>query len=695
MRTAAAIGALVAGAVLIAGSASFAQSERPTISGEAIFNARCKSCHDPAIARAPNREQLRGETHDEIIAALTRGVMVPMAAGLSPVELTAVAEFLTGRPAPVASAPAPGRAGASGGGPLVAAPSGPPPETLTPSAAANTILSKVRPVTPPMLQRPDPADWLHWGRTYDGQNSSPLTRIDRGNVASLAPAWKTALPAGPSMPFPLVHDGVMFLQSSPDQVMALDATNGAVLWRYVHRSARPSTQKLGVALSGNRVVVPTSDLKVVALDIRTGAKVWEYELTLSAPATDKTPFQLRSSPLIVGNKVIQGVTSSRGPGGGYILALDATTGKETWRFHTIPRPGEVGGESWNGVPLDQRTGGSVWDQGTFDRDLNLIFFGPAPTYDTAPLLTPSGKPGTTNDALFTNATVALNADTGKLVWYFQHTPNDQWDLDWAFERTIATINIDGRPTKVVMTIGKQGILDVLDARTGKYLYSLDSGMQNITASIDPVTGRKNIDPTKIPNPNQGFLVCPGPSGSRAWPPTSVNQRAGKLFVQVAEWCVNYGVTRQGTSALLSTGVSMGAADHPDAAKDGKFGRLQVMDLNGKKLGWSTDLDAPISAAVLSTAGGVVFAGDLDPSLKAFDDRDGKLLWTGKLDAYPSSNLITYSVGQTQYVAVVVGMSNNMVSDLSRRYVQFRRARNLAVPQATGGPAVVVFALPRR
>ncbi len=563
-----------------------------------------------------------------------------------------------------------------------------------PPTTPQELLAAVRPVTPTMLQSPPAGDWLQWGRTYDGHNFSPLKRINRETVKDLAPAWKAPLAAGLSMPTPLVHDGVMFLHTNPDTVLALNAATGAELWRHVHTVMEgvSSTMKMGLGLSEGLVLVPTSDLHVLALDAKTGARVWDHAIVPSPPAVRSTTLGLRSAPFVVGDKVIQGVTTSFVAGGGYILALDLATGQELWRFHTIARPGEPGGETWNGLPLDKRFGGSVWHQGTYDADLNLIYYGVAPTYDTGPMLKPSGIAGTTQDALYTNSTIALDPDTGKLVWHYQHFSNDQWDLDWVFERQIATVRIGGRNRKVVMNVGKMGILDALDAATGEYVFSIDAGTQNVITAIDPSTGAKTIDPGRLPDPARPTVICPGPSGARSWPPTSLSGATGLLYVPLTEWCMGMGGT---TGSLLSApGAVLSAADHPDAVKDGKMGRLQAFDVSGRKLAWRHDLDAPISTSALATAGGVVFAGDLDPALKAFDGRNGALLWSAPLADAPSSSIITYTVGATQYVAVVTGMRNNHVSDMLRRYAAFRTAWGLPAAAPATDAAVQVFALRR-
>lgn len=669
-------------ALLLAGGVSGVSLAQPAPGGgagasEALFEARCKACHEPPVPRAPGREQLRGMPNQQIVDALTNGTMKPMAEGLTPAQISGLAAFLTGRRAAVPEGLQ--RAPAAAALPDVKA------------DPASAVLGKVRPVSSAMLKDPAPGDWLHWGRTYDGQNFSPLTRIDRRNVTSLKPAWRHPIQSGPSMPTPLVHDGVMFLQTTPDTVLALDATTGAVLWRRAYKPRGPSSQKMGLSLSGGRLFVPTSDLHVIALDARTGEPVWDHDITVSPPAKGKMGFNLRSAPLVIGDKVIQAVTGSAAPGGNFIVGLDIATGRELWRFHTIARPGEPGGETWNGLPLEKRSGGSVWHQGTYDQGLNLVYFGVGQTYDTGPLLKPSGVPGTTSEALFTDSTVALNPDSGKLVWHYQHLANDQWDLDWAFERQLATIKVGGRPRRVVMNIGKMGILDALDAATGAYLFSIDAGTQNVISAIDPKTGAKTIDPQRWPDKTKSTLICPSASGARSWPWTSINPRTEQLYLPVTQWCLTFGLPTGGFS-LLSSGVGLGPADHPAAAASGKMGTLQAMDLKGRKLGWRQDLVAPISTSVLATAGGLLFTGDLDPALTALDDRDGKVLWRAPLDNYPSSNVITYSVGGTQYVAVVTGMRNYHIDALARSYRDFRRARGATLDAPKGEPAVIVFSL---
>jgi alcohol dehydrogenase (cytochrome c) len=565
------------------------------------------------------------------------------------------------------------------------------PAPVTPMTPAERIAA-LPPVTSARLAKPASGDWLLWGRAYDGHNFSPLKTINRDTVENLAPAWRAPLAAGLSMPSPLVHAGVMYLHTAPDTILALDAVTGQEMWRHVHQSVSGSSMKMGIGLGGNRVFAPTSDLHVIALDARTGEKAWDHKIELSPPASNRMVFNLRSAPMVIGDKVIQAVTASAGPGGGFLVGLDIATGEEVWRFHTIARPGAPGGNTWNDLPLEKRTGGSVWDKATYDPELKLLYFGAGPTYDTAPLVKRSELPGVTNDALYTNSTMALDPATGQLKWHYQHVANDQWDMDWAFERTIVTLKVNGRDRKVVMNVGKMGVLDALDAATGEYLFSIDAGTQDMITAIDPKTGAKTIDPKRYPDPARPTTYCPGPSGARAWPPTSYSPSTGMLYLPLTEWCAKMG--NEGGSLLSAPGARISESDHPNAVADKKMGQLQAMDLAGRKVAWKRDLDAPISTSALATAGGVVFIGDLDPALKAFDDRDGRLLWSAPLDANPSSILMTYSVNEKQYVAVVTGMGNYHIGAMSPRYQRFRAAQGLPpLTPATGTPSIQVFALP--
>tara|TARA_B100000959_G_scaffold87573_1_gene92825 strand:- start:189 stop:2330 length:2142 start_codon:yes stop_codon:yes gene_type:complete len=557
------------------------------------------------------------------------------------------------------------------------------------SAEQVALLKNLPNVTDEMLNNPSPDDWLRWGRGSDGLSFSPLKQINRENVTGLKPAWRRPLRPGSSMSAPLVHQGVMFLHTFPDTVLAIDATNGNVLWRYQYSQADRSSSKMGIGLHDDKIYVPTSDNHVLALNAKTGKLIWNHEIDMKSSGAGRGRYQLRTAPLTIGNKVIQGVTASFMPKGGFIVAIDGDSGDELWRFNTIARPGEPWGNTWNGLPLEKRSGGSVWHQGTYDAELNLIYFGVAPTYDTGPLLHEVDKAGISNSALYTNSTVALDADTGKLIWHYQHLANGQWDLDWAFERQIVTVAINGKDRKVVMNVGKMAILDALDAATGEYLFSVDTGVQNVITAIDPETGAKTIDPAKLPDPDRPTVVCPSALGARNWPPTSYSPQTKLAYIPLTEICMLLGPDG---AQILTSGVRISPAKHPDSS-DGMLGRLQAVDIANQKLAWTHDQPSPFSTGILTTGGGLLFSGDIDPSLKAFDDSNGKLLWETRLSAEPTSSLITYSVNGRQYVAVVVGVDNIHVGALSGIYESF--SASLGKPHkapSKGGAGIWAFTL---
>ena len=542
------------------------------------------------------------------------------------------------------------------------------------------LLRDYSPVTDEVLQNPPDSDWLTWRRTYNNLGFSNLDQINRETVSNLHLAWHQPVTPGNNMPTPLVHDGIMFLYSAGDVVLALDATNGEMLWRYSHNGNAVTSHKFGIALHENKVLVPTSDLHMVALNAQSGEVIWDHAIEIG----DNTGYQLRSAPTVAGGQVIQGMAASFVPGGGFIIAIDLETGRETWRFNTLARPGEPGGNTWNDIPLEERQGGSVWNTGAYDSQLDLLFYGVSPTYNTGPLLYPLGIDGVSNDALYTNATLALRPDTGELVWYYQHVANDQFDLDWIFERSIVELEIDGEMKKVIVTAGKPGLFDALDAATGQYLFSVDPGLQNLFSAINPVTGEKIANPNVFPDAEEIRTVCPFYQGGRNWHASSVNNETGILFVPMFEVCMD--TLLDGTGTLLSSGL--GTETVPVPGTDGNYGRLQAIDLKNRKLAWQYRQEVVPASASLATAGDLVFLGYLDHGFKAFDQQTGDVLWETQLDAIPAAFPITYSVNGKQYIAMVAGQLNlhtGIWLGLMNKFTGF-------VPENPGAAALWVFAL---
>ncbi len=524
-------------------------------------------------------------------------------------------------------------------------------------------LQKITPVPDAMLPHPSNADWLMWRRTYSGLGFSPLDQINKANVSHLQLSWSRALPVSANEITPLVHDAVIFLESG-SSVEALDATNGALLWKYV----RPLPDQLldgkesvirGIAIYRESLFVPTADGHIVALDVKTGKLLWDHQIVVPITgvyAHSNRDYRVGGAPIVVHGKVLIGVSLGiADPNGGcFIVGLDAQTGRELWRFHTIPRPGQPGGDSWNGAPVDQRFGASVWTSGSYDPKLNLVYFGTGNTYDIATLLQPHAQKGASNDGLYTDSTVALDPDTGKLVWYYQHMNRDVWDLDWAFEQLLVTLPVHGKPTNLVVSGGKMAIFDAENRANGKYAFSKDLGLQTLVSAIDPDTGRKIINPKFEPQANKTEFICPDANGARNWPSSSYNPSTHILYVGLAENCMDYTWAPRSPAETAKGGLDIRFTLRPRLESDGKMGRITAVDLETKKVVWMKRQRAPIASAILATAGGLVFGGSQNRQFTAYDAATGKALWEAGLNATPSSYPISYSVGGTQYIAVVSG-----------------------------------------
>ncbi|MCK9285912.1 MAG: PQQ-binding-like beta-propeller repeat protein [Rhodocyclaceae bacterium] len=511
-------------------------------------------------------------------------------------------------------------------------------------------LAAIRAVSDSMLHDPPGEDWLHWRRTEDGQGFSPLRQITSGNADRLEVAWALKLPAGTNQITPLVHDGVMFIDSA-GTVQALDVATGDLLWKFsrvvdpLPPRGPPLTNPKNMAIYGTSLFVPTLDNHLIALDVRNGKVIWDHKV-------DKTVGAMRMTggPVVARGKVMQGISGCSGvdnPGGCFIVALDAVTGKEAWRFNTIARPGEPGGDTWNGAPLSKRFGGSVWVSGTYDSDTGLVYFGTAQTYHIAPLMEPKPAKEDSADALYTDTTLALNPDSGALVWHYQHQAREVWDLDWVFERTLVTLPTAQGDTRMVVTVGKLGIMDAVDAKTGRYLFSYDMGLQNLVTAIDPVTGRKTTDPALEPEAGKAKLVCPFAGGARNWPATAYDPTTRTMFLPMAESCMDL-LWKPGEGWDIQYTVRA----RPDS--DGNFGQVAALNLETRKVEWRQRRRAPAASAVLATAGGVIFEGSRDRWFRAVESATGKPLWQIRLDMTPNGFPITFARDGTQYVSITTG-----------------------------------------
>ena len=540
----------------------------------------------------------------------------------------------------------------------------------------NSRLDDLRPVSNEMLLNPPADDWLVWRRTHANLGHSPLDQINKGNVSDLRMAWNWALPPGANMMTPLVHDGVLFAYSAGDIVQAIDASSGDLLWSFQREldSDKPLNSKKGVAIYQDKIIVPTSDIHLLALEARTGKLVWDHKIDTG----DEQDHWMKAAPMVVNGKAIIGLTGQLAiAGGNFIVAIDLETGAETWRFYTVARPNEPGGNSWNGMPVMERTGGSVWVPGSYDPELNLVYFGPAPTYDTDALRVPLTLPGITTDALYTNSTIALDADTGELVWHFQHVRNDQLDHDWAFERQIISLPVNGQMRKAVVTGGKEAIFEALDAATGEYLFSIDMDMQNVFSEIDPRNGDKTPYPDAIPEPGQVLQglsldgICPKALGARNMQSTSYNPNTGILYIPLQDTCIE-----------RSTGLRW--QKYPNSDEEGLWGLVKAVNLETREEVWTRRQVAPPASGHLTTDSGLLFRGTVDRWFQAIDQDSGEVLWQQRLDNSPSSYPITYRVDGKQYVAVATNSGSYHANGMERI---------AGITNPPSGASLWVFALP--
>jgi len=663
--------------------------------GEAAYIEHCESCHGRSLDDGPFAPPLKGVEFrqkwagrsmeelftlastkmpparpgtlgDSTYAALLAYIVQENGIAPSPRELSVEADALK----------AIGPAFPRSGGALA------PNVSIPPAPPRRNPLDTIRPVTEEMLTKVEDGEWLSWRRTYDAAGFSPLKKINKANVDELRVAWTWTLPRGPNESTPIVHDGVLFIHGYGDSVQALDAATGDLLWQYSRRlpTGVGPTMKRGIAIYGNRLLVPTSDDHMLALDVKTGKVIWDQ-----AVADPKEGYRITGGPLVARGRVMIG-TMGRAPGGNVIVALDAETGKEAWRFYTIAQPGEAGGNSWNGLAVEKRNGASVWIPPSYDPVQNLALFGTGNTYDTGPLRDLVGQGGVTNDGLYLDSTLAINPVTGKLAWHFQHQANGQWDLDWAFERMVVQLPVNGDLQNVVVTAGKQMIFDFINPETGKYLSSIDVGFQNGIIGIDPKTGAKTQDPKLIPGDGQTKMICPHASGGLGWIPTAYDAATKVLFLPMVEACMDLVPVPTGERGFLSTGVRPTVRPRPES--DGKYGRLMAINLQTQKTVWTERQRAPYTTGALVTAGGLVFAGSLDRMVNAYDSETGALLWQTRLNDVPSSAPISFSANGQEYVAIVVGPGRLQSSSYNALVPEIK-----APPEQ--GAAIWVFELPKK
>lgn len=495
----------------------------------------------------------------------------------------------------------------------------------------------------------EPQNWLTYGGNYGAWRHSQLAQINSQNVKKLVPVWSfpTGELRGGLNATPLVADGIMYLVGPHNRVFAINAATGEKLWSYFYQLPKdfsvpytPGTR--GIALAYGMVYLGTLDNHLVAIDAKTGREVWDVEIQ----DVRQCGCNVTSAPLVVKDKVIVGGTGGETAHRGYLTAFDAKTGKLLWRFYTIPAKGEPGSETWAEESW-RYGGGPTWLTGSYDPELNLLYWGVGnPSSD----FYGEGRRG---DNLYTNSIVALDPDTGKLKWYFQEIPHDLYDFDSSYECVLVNARKDGVERKLLVHPNKGGFTWVVDRETGKFV----SGYP----FIDTLTWMKGLDAAGKPTgllpvpPDKQTYVCPSVCGGRSWNHSSFSPRTGLWYNVGWEFC---GIIKpEKLEVIEGQGLFGGGADiiPPKGVKP--YGHIDAYDPATGERKWRYDTKYANLSSLLTTAGDLLFAGDVEGNAFALDARSGEKLWSFNTGGGISGSPVSYAVNGRQYVAVPSGMGS--------------------------------------
>jgi alcohol dehydrogenase (cytochrome c) len=544
------------------------------------------------------------------------------------------------------------------------------------------------PVTDKMLVNPSPEDWLMYSRTYDAQRFSPLKQITKANVGQLREVFKKELGNGPHESIPIAYRGVLYVQFPGAVIQALNGATGETIWEYKHTAGTSSRAK-ALSIYDDMVYYTAPDNSIVALDAKTGAVRWSV----------KTPGNPTAGTVVIEGKVLSGRACGGNGTNCYVLALDAKTGKEDWRFYSVAQDSDPeAAKTWVGVPEAKREASQWGLPGGYDPQRRLIFWGISNPMPNTRIVRHAGNvdavPFTTPADLYSNSTVALNPDTGKLVWYYQHLPADDWDEDYPHERTLIRtavspdpkfvkwINPDirkGQQRDVSLSVGEGGGIWALDRQTGQFLWASPFPFEHpnfLISDIDVKTGRVTINKDLIfTGPDQHKVICYW--NTRSYWPTAYSPQHNALYVPYLENCLEM------TSVAPDKGRDKrGGLIAPGANLDTWQGLMKVNASTGEMTPLFKE-HAPSNGAVLATAGDLLFWGDLDHKFRAFDADNGKVLWEQALNGPIQNSTITYGVNGKQYVAVLTGVGLNTAGIIDQAGIKPNRTYN----------ALYVFALP--
>ena len=574
---------------------------------------------------------------------------------------------------------------------------------LVGSTAVTAQISDYQSVTEELLRSPPSGDWLSWRGTQAGWGYSLLDQINSENVGQLQLIWSWAMDdTGAGEAAPLIHDGVMFLPGPRGVIQALNAANGDLIWEYrpgitaamegsnavalgpdqLGTAAMPPTAFAGVgrgvqkniAIFGDMIYAATENASIRAIDARSGLLVWE-----TAVADPALGYYYVAGPIVANGTLVTGINGCERYKDDvcFITGHDPLTGEEKWRTDTVARPGTPGGDTWGDLPLRFRAGSDAWIAGSYDPEANLVYWGTAQAKPWARAVR-----GTSGDALYTNSTLALNPDTGEMVWYYQHLPGETHDMDEVFETVL--VDVDGRQS--LFKMGKLAILWQLDRISGEIIKATDVGYQTIV-NVNPVTGAITYRDGLLPRIGEQIDMCPSTSGFKSWRAMAYSPQTSAMYIPITLNCelATFGPTEQ----VLGGGGTgpVRRINYPHPQSNGNLGELLVLDIPSGEVKWRYRSRAPINTAALTTAGGLVFFGDWDRRMFALDAENGDILWQTRVTTSAQGFPISYMVDGRQYIALPAATggaswSNMLPRDLAPELV---RPRN--------GNSMHVFALP--
>jgi alcohol dehydrogenase (cytochrome c) len=504
------------------------------------------------------------------------------------------------------------------------------------------------------ILKPEPQNWLSYSGGTMSQRHSALTQVTTSNAKDLTLKWVfQTRTLDKQENTPLVVDGVMYTIQSPNDVIALDAATGKTLWTYLHKPAagtvNPCCGNLtrGVAILGDKLFLATLDAQMIAINAKTGKQLWMTQV-----ADYKQQYSMTVAPLVVKDKVISGVAGGEHGIRGFISAYDVNTGKEVWKFNTVPGPGEAGYETWlgkDGKPNDSylHGGAPIWVTGSYDPETNLTMWG---TGNAGPDWDGDARLG---DNLYSSSVVALDADTGKLKWHYQFSPHNEFDWDATQVPVLADVQIQGRARKVMLWANRNGMFYVLDRTDGRFIMGKPFTKVNWLKGFDE-RGRPMLDPAVKPT-KEGTLVYPGNQGGTNWYNPSFSPATGLFYIPTWENSSSTYVKGEQPPEFHDGQSFTGLFPRGGATTDDVYGAIVAMDPNTGDKKWSFRLSSPSpEGGVLTTASNVLFAGGSNGQFVALDARDGKLLWETNLGPSVSAGPMSYQVGGKQYISIQAG-----------------------------------------